>query len=307
MRKFIITGANGFIGSHLCKFLCEQGDTVYAIVRNHDSNIEKIKDLDNIVIVYCDIFEIERLKEMVPVHSYDGFIHLGWAGAGGSKREDVELQAQNILASVQAQRTAYELGCQKFIGIGTISERLDEFAANRESNSANMIYGQCKKITKKLQLSFASQKNFPTVWLCCANVFGPGSINGNIIQYTLLKLLRGETAEFSNAESLYDFIYIEDLIKCIYSIAINRNKKAEYYIGTGKPRILKDFIIEIANNMNQLKNVKFGVRADENILYLEEWFDNDEYTKEYGLPTNSAFIDCINETLAWLKELETCQ
>ena len=51
MNKAIVTGANGFVGSHVCKDLCNEGIKVYAIIKDENENIDNIKDLDNIEII----------------------------------------------------------------------------------------------------------------------------------------------------------------------------------------------------------------------------------------------------------------
>ena len=58
MKKAIVTGANGFIGSHVCKALCDQGVKVYAVIKDTDENIESIKNLENLgrfFLYFCSL------------------------------------------------------------------------------------------------------------------------------------------------------------------------------------------------------------------------------------------------------------
>ena len=50
MKKVIVTGANGFIGTALCKKLSDEGINVIAIVRDKEENITKIKDIPRLKI-----------------------------------------------------------------------------------------------------------------------------------------------------------------------------------------------------------------------------------------------------------------
>nr|MDO8110322.1 SDR family NAD(P)-dependent oxidoreductase [Candidatus Sigynarchaeota archaeon] len=64
--KAIVTGANGFIGSHLCKLLLGKGIDVYALVRKtSDLSLLKdlVPDLKGITFVYGDITDIDSLKK----------------------------------------------------------------------------------------------------------------------------------------------------------------------------------------------------------------------------------------------------
>ena len=57
MKRAVVTGANGFVGSALCRELVKNNVKVTAIVRNHKSDISEISNLDNISIVYCEMSE----------------------------------------------------------------------------------------------------------------------------------------------------------------------------------------------------------------------------------------------------------
>ena len=52
MKKAIVTGSNGFIGSNVCKRLCADGIKVFAVVKDESENIDNIKNLSGIEIVY---------------------------------------------------------------------------------------------------------------------------------------------------------------------------------------------------------------------------------------------------------------
>ena len=65
MKKVIVTGANGFIGSALCRALSENGISVIAVVRNEDDDIETIKDIQNLKIIYCDISNFKNLSKYI--------------------------------------------------------------------------------------------------------------------------------------------------------------------------------------------------------------------------------------------------
>ena len=61
MKKAIVTGSNGFVGSNVCKRLCADGVKVFAVVKDENEKIDNIEKLDGIEIVYCELDEIETL------------------------------------------------------------------------------------------------------------------------------------------------------------------------------------------------------------------------------------------------------
>ncbi|MEG1332008.1 MAG: NAD-dependent epimerase/dehydratase family protein, partial [Eubacterium sp.] len=88
MNRAIVTGGNGFVGSHLVCALAEKGVKVYAIIKDEYENIEFIKNHQNVQIIYCDLFHLEQLKEKILFdkgdQSIDLFYHLAWAGTSGN-------------------------------------------------------------------------------------------------------------------------------------------------------------------------------------------------------------------------------
>ena len=106
MKKAIVTGSNGFIGSNVCKRLCADGIKVFAVVKDENENIDNIKNLSGIEIVYCELDEIETLADVISDRDIDVFYHFAWVGSAGSLRCDENVQLQNALWPVRALRTA---------------------------------------------------------------------------------------------------------------------------------------------------------------------------------------------------------
>ena len=67
MKKVIVTGAIGFIGTALCKKLSDEGINVIAIVRDKEENITKIKDIPRIKIIYCDLSDFRNLSNILKI------------------------------------------------------------------------------------------------------------------------------------------------------------------------------------------------------------------------------------------------
>jgi len=119
MKKVIVTGANGFVGSATVKVLLEEGMEVYAIdLRGHQNNLPEQKNLH---FIPCDLDNIESLQTLIPSNAMlDTFYHFAWAGSAGSERANTKLQLQNAQWTIDALRTAKKLGCSRFICAGSI-------------------------------------------------------------------------------------------------------------------------------------------------------------------------------------------
>ena len=115
MKKVIVTGANGFVGSAVCKELSKNGIKITAVVRNKQSNIERIKNIRNLKIIYCDMASYKDLASVVKERDYDCFYHFAWNGSAGALRGDYNVQLDNVRFSCDSVEAAKILGCKRYL------------------------------------------------------------------------------------------------------------------------------------------------------------------------------------------------
>ena len=103
------------------------------------------------------------------------------------------------------------------------------------------------------------------VWMQFSNIYGPENKTGNLISYTIGELEKGNEALFGPALQPYDFIFVEDLIEAVLRLGENKTSRNSYFIGSGEPRILKDYLLEIGEQYGKKELIKVGVRQDDGI------------------------------------------
>ena len=119
MRRAIVTGGTGFIGSWLIQELLNKGVKITAIVRNRARLLDCYSHNSNITIIEKDLAALE--KEDFPQREYDVFFHLGWSGVAPEDKNKIDLQLQNIAMSLHTLEVAARIGCHRFIASGTVS------------------------------------------------------------------------------------------------------------------------------------------------------------------------------------------
>ncbi len=97
------------------------------------------------------------------------------------------------------------------------------------------------------------------LWMQFSNIYGVGNKTGNLVSYTLGELMAGKEATFGPALQPYDFIYVDDLIEAVYRLSANDTNKAFYYIGSGSPRILKEYLFRIGELAGCADKVGVGI------------------------------------------------
>src|SRR5512146_3226617 len=101
--KALVTGANGFTGSHVAKALLQRGDTVVGFVRQ-SSNLSRLKDC-NIQFAYGDITDVDALKQAMAgvdvIFHTAAYVELGLVNAAEMERVNVE-GTRAVLEAMQA-------------------------------------------------------------------------------------------------------------------------------------------------------------------------------------------------------------
>lgn len=296
MDRVIISGANGFIGSTLVKKFYEKGYEVIALIKDTQENVSMIKDYAT--IIYSELSNIEFLTEQLRSDKRTIFYHLAWIGVNGQQKASYESQIQNIKMTCDCITIAKNIGCTRFLCSGTIAERAIESFQNLDNIGGGMMYAVSKQSTHLFTEMMCKNLGLNYVWMQFSNIYGPSNKTGNLVSYTLGQLMNNADATFGPAMQPYDFIYVEDLIDAVYKLGIAKElKHNRYFIGSGKPRLLKEYLLEIGKTANKENLIKIGVRPDDGIKYTFEMFDTAPLIEEIGNYISKDFSDGIKYTV----------
>lgn len=298
--KILITGANGFVGTWFAREASKYGHEIIAVIKDKQENISSIRSLQNLHIVYCDMANFRELPSIIN-QEVDCFYHLAWKGTSGLMRTDYEVQLQNVKYAIDSIYTAKELHCKKILFAGTISERIAENMLEMNTSAENLIYGVAKSAAHRMIKVICSKAEIDYVWMQFANIYGPLNNTGNIIGYTLERLLNGNVAEFGPANTPYDFIYIKDLVKAMRLMGENVTKEHYYYLGSGDVRTLSEYLFDVGTICCKKEMVKIGIRPDDGLRYQKSWFDNSKLKKEFGFVPDYTFQEGIRDIINQIK------
>lgn len=256
IKKAIITGATGGVGSSIIEELISNGTQVLVLTRK--SIRQKNIPISNLVTVK-DV-SLENLKNYsTNGETYDAFFHLGWAGTTGAARNDKEMQQLNVEYTLDAMELAQKFGCKVFVGAGSQAEygRTNEILTPFTDTNPENEYGRAKLKAGILMHKYGKQLGLRTVWVRIVSIFGKDNDN-SMPMSTINKLLNNEEPEFTPAEQLWDFLYCKDGAKAFVKAAEHGKNGATYVIGSGVKRPLKDYILTISKMINPTIKLHFG-------------------------------------------------
>lgn len=303
MKRVIVTGANGFVGSAVIRELIKNDVEVLALCHK----IPEKKIISELITYQeFELSKIEELKDIVINDYYDTFYHFAWAGSAGSDRGNAKLQLQNVQWTIDALNFAKSMGCKRFIGVGSIAEY--ESMANVYSDGHKpglvYLYGSAKISAHAMAMVLAANIGIDLIWVSITNGYGVGDNTNRMLNNTIRTIIKGENPQFTSGTQNYDFVYIDDVARAFYLIGKNGKPFHSYLIGSGNAKPLKEFLLEMKESI--AKDVDFifgdvpftGVNLDLSI------FDTKKTELDTGFKAEISFAEGVKRTYEWLKKVE---
>ena len=111
MKHVVITGADGFIGSHLTKHFIAHNYFVYAIVSPMSQTTHRIQDLEHVCVIAEDLNNYAAISKKIP-DSPIAFFHLAWAGVSPEERQSTIFQAEKYFSLPLCRSTCSSFTCE---------------------------------------------------------------------------------------------------------------------------------------------------------------------------------------------------
>jgi UDP-glucose 4-epimerase len=225
MKKYLVTGATGFIGSRLLGLLNTLKCDVRLLARSEIINYET---------VVCDLKQDEIPKHTLV--SIDTVIHLaGFAHdmQDPSKVKDL-YRLINIDASVKLARLAVESGVKRFVFISSVKAGAGLVSGKciNESyqNEPEGVYGISKREAELKLLKIGNESGMHVSIIRPSLVYGP-NVKGNL-QLMLTGIKKGWFPPLPETNNQRSMIHVDDLVRVILLVANDSRTNGEIYIAT---------------------------------------------------------------------------
>ncbi len=307
MKTVIITGASGYIGRNLIHEVRGKMK-IYAVVHKEDERSEKLRKEEGVTVVCCEMEHISRLPSLIPEKSIDYCIHLAWAGNAGNGRADYTMQLNNVKYTLDLLHVLPEFGVKRFVGAGTLAEQDVLHYHHRDGATPNAVshYGTAKIAAHYMSKTECTKLGIEHIWCYLSSTYGIGNTTGNFVSMASEKIMSGEHAAFTSGEQMYDFVYITDTVKAIYAAAVYGKTNTSYYLGSGNPRPLKEFLVRIRDTIDPQIPIYLGEIPYNGVSLPASEYQADKLFNDTPYRPELSFEEGIKKTIAWMKEQNGC-
>jgi NAD dependent epimerase/dehydratase len=311
MRKVLITGASGFIGSHLVEECVEAGFEVKAFVRYNSKNnwgwLENSKVVNEIEVVTGDIRDYDSVYNAA--EDCEAVFHLAaLIGIPYSYVSPLAYIKTNIEGTYNVLQTAKERKLNNIIVTST-SETYGTAQQVPISEEHPMVgqspYSASKIAADQIALSYHKSFRLPVRIVRPFNTYGPRQSARAIIPTIITQLLNGKTElDLGNTKPTRDLTYVKDTVSGFIEIF-----KSEELIGKViNIGMNEEISVEaLANNIAELLGIKISIKEDKQRVRPENSeverlrCDNSKLLKFTRWKPHYDLIKGLKETIDWIK------
>ena len=300
MKNVIVTGANGFIGKTLVNALLEKGYHVVALDIRFD---DVLANDDRVTCVNVLNKEVSEIKSEIPAHEYMCFFHLAWAGTSGPARADYVVQLNNVKLACDYIKLCSEIGCKRVVYASSINEmETYEYLQSDDIEPAGgYIYGTGKLAAHLMGETVAKLNGIEFIPVIITNIYGVGEKSARMIYTSINKLVHKEHCSFTAGYQTYDFIYITDAINSIIAVAEKGKAFNRYYIGSGEPKPLREFLLEMRDIVDPEAELGLGDIPFKGVDISYDQFDLKKVERDTGYRNEVPFAEGIRMTADYIR------
>jgi len=312
-KKILVTGAGGFIGSHLTEKLLKSGARVTALVRYTSSGragwLEYLspRSKTDLNIIRGDIRDPDICKLAVRGNKY--IFHLAAQIAiPYSYIAPRDFVAVNIMGTGNMLQAARDAGISKFLHVST-----SEVYGTAQYIPINELHPQvgqspysASKIgADKLAQSFNLSFGLPLVTIRPFNCFGPRQSPRAVIPTIILQALRGRTIRLGNVSSRRDMNYVEDISEGMISACFSDNTDGlTLNLATGIDHSIKDIVTNIGDILGKKLVIKSERRRyrpkDSEVLRLQG--DSRLAAETFGYKPRFNIVSGLKKTIKFFEK-----
>jgi len=265
--KILLTGASGFVGSHLARLLADRGGEDVHVLLRPEGDRRRLSDvLPKLSVIEGNFLDEQTWAGPVRELKPDLCIHLAWITTPGVYLKS-PINLDLVLSTIRLAQTLFESGCRRFVSVGTCFEYdLDASCGRPVPETAadlpKTLYAASKVALRTLFQKYSETQSWPVVWPRFFYLYGPGEHEKRLMPTLIRSHLRGEPVKLTSADKVRDYLHVSDVAAALWAVA-RGNLLGPVNIGSGQAVTMNDIAETISRLTGRSGLSRFGEAPDD--------------------------------------------
>jgi nucleoside-diphosphate-sugar epimerase len=255
-RVALVTGATGFVGSHLARRLVADGWDVSALTRPPLDRVpEGVRPVD---IPGSTDALVDRVATIAP----DACFHLATRFQASHAPEDVPaLVATNVGFGTQVVEAVARTTRCPFVNVGSAWQRYEG-----RPSSPTTLYAATKQAFEDILAYYRQVEGLPVATLQLFDSYGPDDRRAKLVPLLVDAARSGRELEMSSGEQLVDLLHVDDAVQALLAVhallLAGAEGDAHYAARSGAPVSVRELVALVQQLSERTLAVRFGARPD---------------------------------------------
>jgi UDP-glucuronate 4-epimerase len=323
MRSYLVTGAAGFIGYHLCEALLARGDCVLGVdnlseyydVRLKHDRLDRLREHSKFLFLKLDLADREAVARLFRDAQFDAVFHLAaQAGVRYSLSNPHAYVDSNVSAFVNvlegcrhhADRPLVYASSSSVYGL---NQKLP-FSVDDPVDQPISLYAATKRANELLAFTYAHLYGLNCTGLRFFTVYGPWGRPDMAIYKFTKSILAGEPIDlFNHGRMRRDFTYVGDAVTGILQAASHAGSHAEnngkpqaprlYNIGSNRPVELYELVSTLETCLGKEAVMRFLPMQPGDVL--DTYADIEASRRDFSYRPKTKLRDGLERFVAWYR------
>ena len=288
MKKVILTGGTGLIGTQTIPCLLNAGFKVYVMTMGDEVST------DNVTYIKANLFDKNAVDKMFSDVQPEYLLHYAWLSTG---LFNDNMNFDFLTSSIDMLKSFHKYGGKRVVIAGTYAEYGYHNETLKETMPAEPIniYSQCKDFVHKIAEVYCHNNNISFGWGRIFSAFGkekdPRRLTSDVINH----LSANQEVVIRSGSLIRDYIYTKDIAAAFVKF-LDSNVEGVVNICTGKDTSIHDYVMKIAQAMGKENLVVFNEQASPQQVRVVG--DSTRLNKEVGFVPQYTIEEAIKEILA---------
>jgi nucleoside-diphosphate-sugar epimerase len=300
--RVLVTGATGFIGSHLAERLVAEGAEVMLAVEPGASQANIASILDKVRVHEVDLCEGQMVRQLLRECRPSKVYHLAAVGVTEPGIDPLLAVQVNVLGTLNLLKALRETECDCFINTGTCYEYGHNTPPMREDQMVDPInaYAASKSAAWLFCNMYHRTRGYPIVTVRPFTVYGPRQSPRALIPQTINSALRGEDFAMTGGEQTRDFTYVDDVVEGYVRASLSEEAIGQTInLGTGEEHPIKDVVLKVLELMGTPVRPLIGALPYRPVEVWRVYSDSSKARELLGWQPQVGLEEGLRRTITW--------